>query len=1558
MDSQRQQPYVPAPPQSAAQHSQAHIMPLPPPPPRYPPTQPQNVMPPPPPGPPPGTTYGSSKLTNPQLQSQNTLGWSNWPGRGIPQYLPPPPPPMTHTNQPSFARPSTLQNNSGTSATYVPQAGSFGPGVGIPPFDLHSLSSYDAPGTMMANDRQRLPLNPSYGHGGSTISAYNMDGTIPATPSARNVSSSHDIPQDIISSGLPTGTPLKSTPQSMSQANELTKSSSHRHNNSNTTVGGMSTSEAVVQWPLERVLLWLAKNGFSNEWQETFKTLEIEGADFLELGHGQNGRPNLGKLHNVVYPQLAKECEATGATWDLAREREEGKRMRRMIRQIHDDTGPDSGATFQRQHEFEDGQGSAPDEAPEFSPNFTQVPASPGFKPANLISSPNLKASKLPYNHKPRSFTTPGSISHDSTSAELAMTEGNTMLPRSEFSRTVLSNIGGDHQRKSPSMSSDNGIFAIPPHRPYEDSPKSGSPATQHATLYPFAASSASDLNAKFGHSRVNSGERRYYETVKQDGWRPSPQEYAHRQMGGDNASSYPKDHRMGFLNFFKKKSGRAGDTNNPSPEDTFPDSPIYSKLHFNNSDLSVNERPLSASLSDYEKLAMRTKPAQKGKRFILATPDGSNYRLVETTDIDSVEMLRASICQNLGVYDWADAQIFLTELGQVDHDEPLNDTFLALCQRTKSDPFGSLKLFVKGSHQRPGVNPGLGVSIPDRPANSPTSSNDIPRKPLDGDALSRISPLKPTSPLQPRAPAAKLPPRDNPQPSVGASPVDDDAEGARQEEYAREQERKQQKSHLTPSTPLPRPDAYSETGYRRKELINFDKPRISPYEDKKPEPLVPFRKAPSAPQDSNTLKKVNSLRKTDVDRPRAHRTKQPPGIKEMIADMGMIGSLIGKPPSSPVSVNTTTPDETHSTSDSTFDQSNQSTPSLTNASFSPDDTTVSSVSRSVSQNRKSFGPEFDFEETEVSFQRSPAPEDDSDNDSDDGLFAIPLANSKTPVKDKGPVFGSPERPRKPSLTVKTDAKPRTGLSVSFKSPSATREIFVSSSGDASNSNAHYYPTSASPEDEKPLPRRESFAGDDVWASRPPVEGVIDNLDDFFPYIDLDAPYLDGQGVASPPSSPANRAATDNDLSRKDKQEGPGSYYGTQPPPGSGDTILGSAESTIKPQEHGIVARRTINRSGGGLTRMKSIREVAKGANQASRHRSVAASSGNRRTGDVHRRKSTKMFGAKIMQISPKPGSRLSQLDPIPQNSVTSNSIPQRQPTFRIIRGQLIGKGTYGRVYLGMNADTGEVLAVKQVEINARVAAQDKDRIKEMVGALDQEIDTMQHLEHPNIVQYLGCERGELSISIYLEYISGGSIGSCLRKHGKFEESVVKSLTRQCLEGLSYLHDQGILHRDLKADNILLDLDGTCKISDFGISKKTDNIYGNDSSNSMQGSVFWMAPEVIQSQGQGYSAKVDIWSLGCVVLEMFAGRRPWSKEEAIGAIYKLGSLSQAPPIPEDVSMNVSPAALAFMWDCFTVDTFERPTAETLLTHPFCEPDSKYNFLDTELYAKIRHVLGS
>lgn len=90
--------------------------------------------------------------------------------------------------------------------------------------------------------------------------------------------------------------------------------------------------------------------------------------------------------------------------------------------------------------------------------------------------------------------------------------------------------------------------------------------------------------------------------------------------------------------------------------------------------------------------------------------------------------------------------------------------------------------------------------------------------------------------------------------------------------------------------------------------------------------------------------------------------------------------------------------------------------------------------------------------------------------------------------------------------------------------------------------------------------------------------------------------------------------------------------------------------------------------------------------------------------------------------------------------------------------------------------------------------------------------------------------------------------------------------------------------QDLKADNILVEMSGVCKISDFGISKRTDD---NEGHTAMQGTVFWMAPEVINTQKKGYNNKIDIWSVGCVVLEMWAGTRPWMGSEAVAVMFKV-----------------------------------------------------------------------
>jgi mitogen-activated protein kinase kinase kinase len=269
------------------------------------------------------------------------------------------------------------------------------------------------------------------------------------------------------------------------------------------------------------------------------------------------------------------------------------------------------------------------------------------------------------------------------------------------------------------------------------------------------------------------------------------------------------------------------------------------------------------------------------------------------------------------------------------------------------------------------------------------------------------------------------------------------------------------------------------------------------------------------------------------------------------------------------------------------------------------------------------------------------------------------------------------------------------------------------------------------------------------------------------------------------------------------------------------------------------------------------------------------------------------------------------------------------------VRGELIAKGTYGRVYLALDATTGGMFAVKQVETHVADSTSDRKVSRQMqfVQALKMEIETLKDLDHPHIVQYLGFEETTTLLSIFLEYVPGGSIGRCLRDHGKFNEEVTKLFTGQILEGLEYLHSRNIIHRDLKADNILLENTGICKISDFGSSKRTDDVDGT-ASHVMQGTVFWMAPEAIHPKNRGYDAKIDIWSLGCVVLEMWSGMRPWSNDEAVAVMFKVYQEKQSPPIPSDVVL--SDLAKDFKDGCFAVDPEERASTAELQQHPYLE----------------------
>ncbi|CCM02382.1 uncharacterized protein FIBRA_04477 [Fibroporia radiculosa] len=279
-----------------------------------------------------------------------------------------------------------------------------------------------------------------------------------------------------------------------------------------------------------------------------------------------------------------------------------------------------------------------------------------------------------------------------------------------------------------------------------------------------------------------------------------------------------------------------------------------------------------------------------------------------------------------------------------------------------------------------------------------------------------------------------------------------------------------------------------------------------------------------------------------------------------------------------------------------------------------------------------------------------------------------------------------------------------------------------------------------------------------------------------------------------------------------------------------------------------------------------------------------------------------------------------------PGKAITSAG---RERTIKWIKGALIGAGSFGKVYLGMDASTGLLMAVKQVELPT-ASAPNEERKKSMLSALEREIELLQELQHENIVQYLSSCMDDDHLNIFLEYVPGGSVTTVLRNYGAFEEPLVRNWVRQILLGLNYLHERDIIHRDIKGANILVDNKGGIKISDFGISKKVeDNLLPGHRAHrpSLQGSVFWMAPEVVKQTA--YTQKADIWSVGCLVVEMLTGEHPWAQLTQMQAIFKIGS-SAKPTIPADISSE----AESFLQLTFELNHEARPSAAELLKHPW------------------------
>eukprot|EP01018_Ginkgo_biloba_P023415 Gb_01891 [translate_table: standard] len=264
------------------------------------------------------------------------------------------------------------------------------------------------------------------------------------------------------------------------------------------------------------------------------------------------------------------------------------------------------------------------------------------------------------------------------------------------------------------------------------------------------------------------------------------------------------------------------------------------------------------------------------------------------------------------------------------------------------------------------------------------------------------------------------------------------------------------------------------------------------------------------------------------------------------------------------------------------------------------------------------------------------------------------------------------------------------------------------------------------------------------------------------------------------------------------------------------------------------------------------------------------------------------------------------------------------------VRGSVVGAGAFGTVSLAMNKANGELFAVKSIECN-------EDARREL-QALENEVQILQALDSPRIVTCLGHdfteENGVRMWNLFMEYMAGGSVADILKKFGgRLDESVIRSYTRDILQGIDYLHKEGIVHCDIKGKNILLGSSGV-KLADFGSAKRMVNNESkmrNENTNPLQlrGTPLWMAPEVARQEEQGPES--DIWSLGCTVVEMATGRPPWSNiSHPLVAMYKIGCSDDLPEMPESLSSE----GIDFLQKCFQRNPKQRWTSTQLLNHPF------------------------